>query len=50
MDVVLVCHEYEHEIDVYNGILKAVQNGTISEEGLNDSVRRILKTKLMNLI
>lgn len=48
-DIVLVCHEYEHEIAVYNGILKAVRNGTISEERLNDSVRRIIKTKLMNL-
>lgn len=48
-DIVLVCHEYEHEIDVYNGILKAVRNGTISEERLNNSVRRIIKTKLMNL-
>ena len=49
VDIVLVCHEYEHEIDVYNGILKAVQNGTISEDRLNESVRRILKVKLMNL-
>lgn len=48
-DIVLVCHEYEHEIDVYNGILKAVHNGTISEERLNDSVRRIIKAKLLNL-
>ena len=49
-DIVLVCHEYEHEIDVYNGILKAVHNGTISEERLNDSVRRIIKAKLLNLL
>ena len=48
-DIVLVCHEYEHEIAVYNGILKAVRNGTISEERLNNSVRRIIKAKLMNL-
>ncbi len=48
-DMVLVCHEYEHEIAVYNGILKAVQNGEISDERLNESVRRIIRAKILNL-
>ena len=45
-DIALVCHEYANEAEVYNGILKAVQSGEISEERINESVRRILKMKL----
>ena len=48
-DMLLVCHEYEHETAVYNGVLKAVQNGTIPEERIDDSVRRIVRTKLLKL-
>ncbi len=47
-DMVMVCHDYEHEKAVYNGLLKAVQSGKISEERLNQSVHRILKMKLAN--
>lgn len=45
-DIALVCHEYEHETDVYIGILDAVQRGEISENRIDESVRRILKMKL----
>ncbi len=45
-DLVLVCHEYTHQQDVYNGLLTAVQNGTIPESRIDDSVRRILRAKL----
>ncbi len=48
-DMLLVCHEYEHETQVYNGVLKAVQNGEISEERLDASVKRIVRSKLMHL-
>ena len=48
-DIVLVCHDYNHETDVYLGILDAVQNGEISEQRIDESVRRILKVKLNNL-
>ena len=48
-DIVLVCHDYNHETDVYLGILEAVQNGEISEQRIDESVRRILKVKLNNL-
>ena len=47
-DILLVCHDYQHEQEVYLGILKAVQNGEITEERINESVRRILKVKLNN--
>ena len=48
-DILLICHDYQHEQDVYNGVLKAVQNGEISEERINKSVRRILEAKISNL-
>lgn len=44
-DLVLVCHEYAHQQDVYNGMLTAVQNGTIPESRIDESVRRILRAK-----
>ena len=47
-DIALVCHNYESQQIVYNSILDAVKRGEISEERINESVRRILKMK-MNL-
>jgi len=44
-DIILICHEYEHEKKACDGILKAVQAGEISEERINQSVRRILRMK-----
>ena len=46
VDLVLVCHDYAHETDVYNGILKAARSGEISPERLDASVRRIVKAKI----
>jgi len=48
-DLLLVCHDYNHQIELYNGILKAVQTGKISEERINQSVKRILSYKLEHL-
>lgn len=45
-DIVLVCHDYAHAEEAYMGIYNAVQEGTISEERLNESVRRVIKAKL----
>ena len=44
-DIALVCHNYESQQIVYNSILEAVRHGEISEERINESVRRILKMK-----
>lgn len=46
-DLVLVCHEYEHQQAVYNGLLKALQSGRLSEKRVDESVRRILRAKLL---
>lgn len=45
-DIVLICHEYPHEQEIYEGILDAYEHGEISDERLNESVRRIVKAKL----
>ena len=45
-DILMVCHEYEHMQEAYNGLMKAVKDGRITEDRLNESVRRILLMKL----
>jgi beta-N-acetylhexosaminidase len=45
-DILLVCHEYENQLEVYNGIVEAVKNGEISMDRINESVARILSYKM----
>ena len=45
-DILLVCHEYEHMQEAYNGLMKAVKDGRISKERLDTSVKRILLMKM----
>ncbi|UKS25699.1 beta-N-acetylhexosaminidase [Paenibacillus sp. HWE-109] len=42
-DQILMCHTPEFQNKVYDGILQAVQTGVISEDRINQSIRRILK-------
>ena len=48
-DIVLMCHEYAHQQSLYLGILEAVKRGELSEDRINESVRRILRAKLNNI-
>ena len=48
-DILLVCHEYEHMQEVYNGLMKAVKDGRISKERLDESVKRILLMKMSKI-
>lgn len=48
-DIVLVCHEYEYQQEVYLGLLDAVNSGEISQERIDESVKRIIKVKLLHL-
>lgn len=48
-DIVLVCHEYEHQQEVYLGLLDAVNSGEISQERIDESVKRNIKVKLLHL-
>lgn len=49
-DIVMVCHEYPHEEDVYMGLVDAVKNGAISQNRIDESVKRIIKVKLQHLL
>lgn len=46
-DLVLVCHETEHQKLVYQGLLQALQDGRLDMERVDASVRRIVKAKLL---
>ena len=48
-DILLVCHEYEHMQEAYNGLIKAVKEGRISKERLDESVKRILLMKMSKI-
>ena len=48
-DILLVCHEYEHMQAAYNGLMKAVKDGRISKERLDESVKRILLMKMSKI-
>lgn len=45
VDIILVCHGYDNEMQVLNSISEAVNSGEITEERLNESVYRILSLK-----
>ena len=49
-DIVLICHEYAHEEDIYMGLLEAVQQGDIAEAQIDASVQRIVKAKLAHAL
>lgn len=48
-DILLVCHEYEHMQEAYNGLMKAVKDGRISKERFDESVKRILLMKMSKI-
>ncbi|MEY9869710.1 beta-N-acetylhexosaminidase [Peribacillus sp. B2I2] len=48
-DLLLVCHEYSHELEVYNGLLKAAKTGEVPMDRINESVKRVLTYKLFNM-
>ncbi|ERT62473.1 glycoside hydrolase family 3 N-terminal domain-containing protein [Megasphaera vaginalis (ex Srinivasan et al. 2021)] len=49
-DILLVCHEYAHMEEAYNGMMKAVKSGQISRQRLDASVKRIVRMKLVKLV
>ncbi|MGE7663965.1 beta-N-acetylhexosaminidase [Peribacillus sp. NPDC097197] len=49
VDIVLVCHEHPHQLEVYNGIIDAVKNGEIPMERIDESTKRVLTYKLNNI-
>ena len=47
-DMVIVCKHAKHIKDVHDALMQAVENGTISEARLDESVRRIMLMKFSN--
>ncbi|WP_081092542.1 beta-N-acetylhexosaminidase [Peribacillus simplex] len=45
-DILLVCHEYAHELEVYEGLREAVKAGKVPMERIDQSVKRVLTYKL----
>lgn len=45
-DLLLVCHEYEHQLEAYEGVLEAAKSGKIKPERIDEAVSRILTHKL----
>ena len=48
-DIILVCQDYGHEQEVYNGLLKAYRNGDLDKTMVDEKVRRIVEVKLDKL-
>lgn len=46
-DIVLVCHEYATETETYLGLLDAYERGELTDARLDESVRRIVRAKLL---
>ncbi len=44
-DVILIAHEYDNVKNVIEALVQAVETGELSEERIDESVRRILQLK-----
>lgn len=45
-DIVMVAHEYEQVVNVYSALESAFSKGEISEDRINESVKRVINLKL----
>ena len=45
-DIVLICHEHSHQVEIYNGLVAAYEAGELDKNKIDASVRRIVKAKL----
>ena len=48
VDILLVCHTQEYQIEVYNGIIEAINNNILTEARIDESVKRVLRAKLQS--
>lgn len=46
VDIILMGQEYDHAVEAYNAILKAVRSGEISKDRLNEAARHVLLLKI----
>ena len=45
-DIVLVCHDYGHERETYEGLVKAYQEDEAFRQLVDEKVKRIIRIKL----
>jgi len=45
-DLIMICHVYEHQVEMYDGVVKAAKSGEIKESRINDAATRIIEHKL----
>lgn len=45
-DLIMICHVYDHQVEMYDGVMKAAKNGSIKESRINDAATRIIEHKL----
>lgn len=50
VDILLVCHNYEHQKQVYQGILTAVKENRIALADIDTAVIRIVENKMIKLL
>lgn len=48
-DLLLVCHTPEYQKEVYEGIVDAVKSKKLTEQQIDEAVKRVLRYKLKNL-
>jgi beta-N-acetylhexosaminidase len=48
-DMIIIVDSYENQIEFINQIKEAIQNGTISEQAVSESIKRILRLKFKYL-
>ncbi len=48
-DILLICHEYENQLEVYNGIVDAVKKGEIPMERINEATERVVTYKFNHI-
>jgi len=45
-DLLLVCHDYNHQMEVYDGVIEAVKSGKIPMERIDEAAKRIIAYKM----
>ncbi|WLV25403.1 glycoside hydrolase family 3 N-terminal domain-containing protein [Aciduricibacillus chroicocephali] len=45
-DLIMICHVYEHQTEMYDGVIKAVKNGTLPESRIDEAATRVIEHKL----
>ena len=49
-DVLLVCHNYEHQQQVYQGVLEAVKTNKLTTAAIDAAAVRIVENKMIKLL